>query len=86
MFKLILFVLGAAVGAGAATAWLTSEPESGTASSGIPAETLQPRLEDLKARIQAAQVEGERAGQYTEEHLRRRLDAYRKGAESGTSA
>jgi hypothetical protein len=86
MLKLALFVLGAVAGAGAATAWLTSDPEGETPPASSPGEMVQPRLHELTVRLQAAQTDGARAGQYTEEHLRRKLDAYRKGATSSTAA
>ena len=91
MFKFALFMFGAVLGAGAATAWLSSAPggdstTSASPSESSPTEALQPRLHDLTDRLQIAQADGARAGQYTEEHLRRKLDAYRKGATGDTSA
>jgi hypothetical protein len=86
MMKVLLFLLGAAAGAGGAVAWLSSEPTPGTVSPPTAGNNpLEPRLRSLEERFRAAQTEGERAGTYTEEHLRRKLDAYRKGASSGTA-
>lgn len=82
MLKLFVLVIGLIVGAGSAASWLISEPdatESSTVSS-LSGESLQARLADLKARFRVAWAEGKSAGNQTEEHLRQRLDAYRKGA------
>jgi len=83
MLKLLLFVGGLAAGAAGTASWLLSEPDSATAASpGTGGESMQARLELLRLRLREAQREAARAGQHTEEHLRRKLDAYRKGASS----
>jgi hypothetical protein len=83
MLKLLLFVGGLAAGAAGTASWLLSEPDSaGAPSPGTDGESLQARLEVLKSRLREAQQEGARAGQNTEEQLRHKLDAYRKGASS----
>jgi hypothetical protein len=45
----------------------------------VARDDLQKRLDDLKVRWSEALAEGRRAGQETEERLRRELDADRKG-------
>lgn len=85
MLKLLLFVGGLAAGAAGTASWLLSEPDSATAvSPGTNGESMQARLELLKLRLREAQQEAAIASQHTEEDLRRKLDAYRKGA--GSSA
>ncbi|MBV9281065.1 MAG: hypothetical protein JOZ41_13365 [Chloroflexi bacterium] len=79
MFKLLIFAAGLAIGAGAATAWMLSEPEPGTATAPpLSPESLQARLQLLQVRFREALAEGERAGRQTEERLRRELEAYRR--------
>ena len=46
---------------------------------------LQQRMDDLKVRWKEALTEGRRAGQETEQRLRRELDAYRKGGTQPTA-
>jgi hypothetical protein len=83
MLKLLLFMSGLAAGAAGTASWLLSEPDSATAASpGTGGESVRARLELLKLRLREAQQEAARASQHTEEQLRRKLDAYRKGATS----
>lgn len=83
MLKLLLFVGGLAAGAAGTASWLLSEPDSATAASpAAGGESMQARLQLLKLRLREAQQEATRASQQTEEQLRRKLDAYRKGATS----
>ncbi len=85
MLKLLLFVGGLAAGAAGTASWLLSEPDSATAAPpGTNGESMQARLELLKLRLREAQQEAAIASRHTEEDLRRKLDAYRKGA--GSSA
>lgn len=80
--KFILLVVGLAAGGTAAAGWLLSTPEN-PAAPAVPANpsSAQARIGDLKQRFKTARAEGQRAGEYTEDQLRRRLDSYRK---SGT--
>ena len=84
MFKLGLFVLGVTAGAAGVASWLLSEPSP--PDPAIPpsqpssADSLEARLAMLKTRVRTALAEGERDRQSTEEHLRRKLDAYRRGS------
>lgn len=79
MLKLIVFLLGLAVGGSGAVSWLLSEPDAPHSSSPpLDRDSLQARLVDLQVRFRAALAEGERAGGETEERVRREFDAYRK--------
>ena len=82
MLKLLVFVAGLAAGVGGAASWLLSEPvPAPTAPSQKTGdESLEARLAALKARFSEARAEGERASRQSEEHLHRKLDAYRKGS------
>lgn len=81
MLKLVLFALGLATGAAAATSWLLAEPgPPDTSSRPISGDSLEVRLKNLKVQVQQALTEGERAAQTSEELLRRKLEAYRKGS------
>jgi hypothetical protein len=83
MFKLLLFVVGLAGGAGSAAAWLLSEP-----GPGVPAGTpMAERLDELKRRFNAARTEGEIAGKESENRVRHefettRLHPHRPGSSS----
>jgi hypothetical protein len=73
MFKLLLFVVGLAGGAGGAMAWLLSEP-----GPGVPAGTpLVERLNELKRRFDAARTEGEIAGKESENRVRHDFETTR---------
>jgi ElaB/YqjD/DUF883 family membrane-anchored ribosome-binding protein len=75
MFKMLTLVVGLAIGAAGAAAWLLSSPEDAPAnSSSTPAEG---KVGELKARVQQALEEGKRAAADTESRLRQELDAYR---------
>jgi hypothetical protein len=79
MLKLLIFLLGLVGGGGAVAAWLLSEPgPSITPQPTLDRDSLQARLNDLKARFDQALQEGEQAGRETEQQLQRELAAYRK--------
>lgn len=80
MLKILLFVLGAVAGGTGATSWLLSEPDTSSAPA-LPVgnEAMQARWQELRGRVQEAIAEGQRAGNQTEQRLRRELDAYRNG-------
>jgi hypothetical protein len=85
MLKLITFAAGLALGAGATTSWLLSEPgPTEPASQPLSADSLQARLDTLKVRLQQAVSEGEQAAAQTEDQLRRKFEAYRRGS-AGTA-
>lgn len=86
MFKLILVLFGAAVGAAGTTSWLLAEPESPAAPQ-LPTDTasLQARWQDLNLRVREALAEGQRVGGETEARLRRELDTYRSGSRPALS-
>lgn len=73
MFKLLLFGVGLAGGAGGTMAWLLSEPEDDRSTT----LALPERLEELKRRLQAARAEGEIAGEATENRIRHEFETYR---------
>jgi hypothetical protein len=85
MLKVLLLVVGTVVGAAGATSWLLSEPE-GSSGLALPVgnEALQQRWNDLQSRLQEAANDGKRAGEQTEERLRRELDLYRAGEKPAT--
>lgn len=101
MSKLILFLVGAIAGAGGTLSWLLSGnpgPESSPVALGgaVPiaptsdvsrplVDELKVRLDELKVRFREAQAEGARAGDETEQRLRRELASYRRNP-SGPAA
>jgi hypothetical protein len=76
MLKLMLFLVGIAGGAGAATAWLLSDLPT-TGAPAVPGD----RLNGARSRLLAALDEGRQAGQETENRLRVQLNAYRVDAD-----
>jgi hypothetical protein len=86
VFKLILILFGAAVGAAGTASWLLSEPES-PAASPVPTDpaSLQARRQDLIARLRESLADGQRVGGETEARLRRELEAYRSGTRPAAS-
>jgi hypothetical protein len=74
MLNLLVLLVGLASGAGGATAWLLSEPDSAAQQ---PSLDLQERRQTLQERMQRAIKDGERAGKETEDRLRRQFDSYR---------
>lgn len=85
MFKVVLILLGAAVGASGASAWLLSEPYAPAGSTPTAPDALEGRAQTLSARIKQAVADGQRAGSDTEDRLKRELDMYRRGVRPPTS-
>lgn len=81
--KLLLLLVGFAGGAAGTASWLLSLPES-PSEPVIPAsaQTLQERVDVVRARAAQAIAEGQRAGAETEKRLKAELDSYRRGASS----
>ncbi|GAC1462806.1 MAG: hypothetical protein NVS2B16_14470 [Chloroflexota bacterium] len=78
MLKLVIFVVGLFGGGAGVGSWLISEP--GAASAPLPVtdpQSLQARLELLKARFREAQAEGKQAQERTQKELQQKLDALR---------
>jgi hypothetical protein len=81
MFKVLVFVIGLATGAGGAISWLVSKPTDAHEGSRQPSgDLMTDRVETLKSQLREAAEEGKRSGRQTEEELRRRLDSYRHGS------
>ncbi|HZS93248.1 MAG TPA: hypothetical protein VFA78_00485 [Chloroflexota bacterium] len=73
MFKLLILVVGLVSGAAGATAWLIGPAEELPQGKGLPAS-----VEAVRMRWTEAVHEGQRAGQETEQRLRRQLDSLRR--------
>jgi hypothetical protein len=83
LLKLVLFLIGLAIGAGGTVAWVLSE--SGTS---VPAEApTADRLNELKRRFNAARAEGEIAAKEAENRVQHEFESYRLRPERpGTSS
>ena len=73
MFKVILFGIGVAGGAGGTLAWLLSTPNS----AGVVGVTPANRVDELKQRFEAARAEGVIAGKEAANRVRHDFEAYR---------
>jgi len=83
MLKLVLFLIGLAMGAGGTAAWLLSEPGPSVPAGAPMAE----RLNELKRRFNAARAEGQIAAKEAENRVRHEFEAYRRHPERpGTSS
>jgi hypothetical protein len=82
MLKLVVFLMGLLTGGAGVGGWLLSAPgpETSSSASTPSLEAWQMRVNNLKQRFRVAISEGQREGGQTEESLRRKLDACRRGS------
>jgi hypothetical protein len=77
MLKMLIFLAGLAIGAGATTAWLLAQPDSDTSPTSLSSAT-RGRAQALRSQLDAALAEGRRTGQETENRLRAEFETYRR--------